>query len=155
MAVILPVACLGVWASRRNVGMVDFANIAEGTHEWATTKFPDEEITEPHLLVKVGTDAMHIAVAGADDLPIGTCPDETTARDLGVAVPVFILGKGSTKLMVASEAIPAGVEVFGAADGKIALAGKYRVGVTLTAVTAANELVEVADTVADSGTVTQ
>jgi hypothetical protein len=120
-----------------------FANIAEGVHESAITRKTDAAITARHLLYKKGTDADHIAVGGASDLPIGTVADEAKAAEESVAVQ--LLGHGPTKRMVASEAISAGVNVYAAASGKIATSGTVFVGVSLDAAGADGDVIEVLD----------
>lgn len=119
-----------------------------GTHEKAIGRFTDAAIATRYLLFKKGSDADHIAVCGAADVPLGTVADEATAAEQ--RVHVNLLGKGPTKKMVASEAIAAGVEVFTAAGGKIqdlpAGAGTYRcVGVSVTAAAADGDVIEVND----------
>jgi len=100
------------------------------------TKIADAAQSIQHLLVKFGTDANHIAIAGVADSPIGVCPDTPA---LGDSVAVKLLGCAKESLtMVASEAIAVGVRVFAAADGKIsdlpAGAGTYFcIGVALEA----------------------
>lgn len=127
------------------------ANIAEGVHCDSVTRLTDAAITSRHLLYKVGSDADHIAVGGAADLPIGTIDDEADAAEENLSVQ--LLGKGPTKRMVASEAISAGEEAYTAASGKVqdlpTAAGTYwRVGTALTAAAADGDIIEVADCVA-------
>lgn len=125
-------------------------NIAEGTHEGAINKLTDAAITTRHLLYRRGSDDNHIAAAAASDTlaPIGTVDDEASAAEENVAVQ--ILGKGSTKRMVASEAIVIGDEVWTAAGGKVqdrtASAGTYWiVGIALSAAGADGDIIEVQD----------
>lgn len=146
---------LGVWIAlrpRKNDGShnATFGNIAEGTHDAAVTRKTDAAITTRYLLYKVGSDAAHIAVGGASDIPIGTIEDEKSAAELTVAVN--LLGKGGTKIMVASEAIDAGERVFAAGSGKVQdLPGStgtyYQVGIALTAASADGDKIEVLDCV--------
>ena len=94
-----------------------------------------------HLLVKFGTDEDHIAIAGATDLPIGTCIDIPQA---GNSVGVALLGSASeTRTMVASAAIAAGAPVFAAADGKIAATGTVRVGTAMQSAAADGDEIQV------------
>lgn len=135
----------------RNTPIAYAANIAEGIHADALTRLTDAAITTRHLLYKAGSDANHIAVAGAADLPIGAIADEATAAEENLTL--LLLGKGPTKRMVASEAITAGEEVYAAASGKVqdlpTAAGTYwRVGTALTAAAADGDVIEVADCVA-------
>lgn len=121
------------------------ANIAEGVHESSLTRLTDAAITTRNLLYKKGSDADHIAVSGAADVPLGTVDDEASAAEEYVGVQ--LLGKGASKIMVASELIGAGVLVYGAANGKIATTGTQCVGVSLTAAAADGDELEVLDIV--------
>jgi hypothetical protein len=131
-----------VWLAKRNP-LTFLANVAEGTHSEAITKLTDAAITARHLLYKLGSDAAHIAVSGAADVPWGTIDDEATAAEEVVAVQ--LLGKGPSKRMVASGVIAAGVPVYAAAAGKVADAGTVVVGVSLSAAGADNDIIEVVD----------
>jgi hypothetical protein len=114
-----------------------------GTHEKAISRFSDAAIAR-HLLVKQGTDNDHFAVAGAGDIAFALTDDSTSAAEQACALE--ILGKGATKKMTASEVMAtAGVRVYAAAGGKIALAGTVEVGILLTAAAADGDIVEVAD----------
>ncbi len=103
------------------------------------TKIADAAQAIQHLLVKFGSDADHIAIAGVADSPIGTCLDTPA---LGDSAAVALLGcADESRSMVASEAIAAGSRVFAAADGKVSDlpdgAGTYFcVGVALEAAAA-------------------
>lgn len=134
----------------RKVPLRFAANIAEGRHAASITKLTDAAITTRHLLYTVGSDADHIDVCGASDVAIGVVADEATAAEERVSVD--LLGKGSTKRMVASAAIAAGAIVYSAAGGKIADSGTNVVGVALTTVTTDGDIVEVMDTVPGSTT---
>jgi hypothetical protein len=142
--VALMAVLVGALCARTKNGLTVFANIAEGTHTDNETKLTDAAITTRHLLYKIGSDANHIAVAGADDLVIGTVDDEASAAEEYVAVQ--LLGKGATKRMVASEAMATtGVDVFQTAGGKIALSGTRKVGVLKQTASADGDVVEVQD----------
>jgi len=81
------------------------------------TRIADAAQSIKHLLVKLGTDAAHIAINGVSDDPIGVCPDTPA---LGDSASVLLLGCAKeTVTMVASAAITAGVRVFAAANGKV------------------------------------
>jgi hypothetical protein len=129
-------------------GTTAFANIAEGTHaDGCITKLTDAAIATRFLLFKVGSDGNHIAANGANDMPLGIVDDEASAAEKRVSVQLLGVRSG-TLLMVASEAITVGENVYSAASGKIqdlpAGAGTYyRVGVALTAAGADGDLVEV------------
>ena len=157
IGVILAVVCacaVGAYIGRKlthaTKGNITLSNIAEGTHEDGITRLTDAAITTRHLLYKLGSDANHIAVCGASNVPLGTVADEAAAAEEYIAVS--LLGATSkTRLMVASEALTVGELVFTAASGKIsnlsASAGTYyQVGVTVTAAAADGDLVEVATT---------
>ena len=142
-ALLLAFLATCVWLAKRNSGLTFLANIAEGTHSGAITKLTDAAITARHLLYKLGTDAAHVAVSGAADLPWGTIDDEAAAAEENVAVQ--LLGKGSSKRMVASAAINAGVAVYAAASGKVAASGSVVVGISLSAATTDGDIIEVVD----------
>ena len=104
------------------------------------TKIADAAQAIQHLLVKFGTNAEHIAVAGVADAPIGVCNDTPSA---GEHTNVLLLGSAKeTITMVANGVIAVGVRVFAAANGKVsALATTvdgtyYCVGVALEAAAA-------------------
>jgi len=149
LPLILAAGLLAVIALRRrgDARITYGANIAEGTHEDGLTGYADAAITTRHLLYKRGVAANTFAVAGATDLPLGVIADEVATADIA-AVPVTLglLGKGSTKRMVASEAMATtGVYVYAAASGKIALSGSVLVGTLLTTAAADGDVVEVQD----------
>ncbi len=100
---------------------MSLANIGSGTHENARSYFADAALTVRYLLVAVGTDAEHCAIAAADSIPIGTVPDTVATADIASeSKAVELLGiSNKTMLMVPSEALSAGEEVYTAADGKI------------------------------------
>jgi hypothetical protein len=117
-----------------------------GTHINTLTKKADAALTDEHLLVTFGSDADHIAINAADDMPLGTVPDTPSeAEDI---VAVNLLGsRNETVTMVASEAIDAGEIVYTAANGKVqdepASGTVYKVGRALQAATADGDEIEV------------
>lgn len=120
------------------------------THACDVRRTNDAAVTARHLLWKKGAGDLTIALNGAADLPLGTVDNVEASTALGQTV--LLLGKGRTKLMVASEAITAGEDVYTAASGKVqdrpAGAGTYwRVGTALTAAGADGDLIEVQDCV--------
>lgn len=121
----------------------------DGTHTDSVTRKTDAAIATRNLLFAVGSDGAHIAACGVAGIPVGTVDDEAAAAEENVAV--LLLGKGSTKLMVASEAITAGEAVYTAANGKIqdlpttTTAACYHVGYALTAAAADGDIIEVQD----------
>lgn len=142
----IPANLMIQWRIHRRRQQIAYgANIAGGVHAEAITRLTDAAITTRHLLYKKGSDADHIAVAGASDVAIGTVDDEATAAEENVGLQ--LLGKGPSKRMVTSEAIGAGVLAYQAASGKIATTGTNVVGVTLTEGAADGDVVEVLDVI--------
>lgn len=142
---VLAVLAIGLaFLFRKPTGRVRLANIAEGVHDANVTRLTDAAITTRFLIVKVGTDTDHIAVAGAQDIGIGVVADEADAAERNVTVGLF--GRGPTKRMVASEAIAVGGKCFQAASGKIAASGTNFVGIALRAAAADGDVIEVNDT---------
>lgn len=94
-----------------------------------TSRLADAAHSARHLLVKAGSDSAHMAVCDAASIPIGVCYDAPEAAEESGGVQA--LGAGpNTVLMVASEAMAtAGVPVYAAASGKIALEGVVKVGI--------------------------
>jgi hypothetical protein len=134
-----------VWLAKRNP-LTFLANVAEGTHAHGITKLADAAITTRHLLVKIGTDIGHVALAGVSDIPLGVATDEPAAAE--DPVNVALLGAGdSTLLGVASAAITAGDLLAPAASGKLrtlpATTGTYYiVGRAITAAGADGDTIE-------------
>lgn len=130
------------WITSRPRGsqMAAFANVGEGFWPGRKTYRADAAITTRYLLVKLGSDSAHVAVAGAADIPIGIATDEPGAAE--DAVNVDLLGSAhGTKLGVASGAIPAGAFIVPDANGKVrALPGTtgtyYIIGRALSATSA-------------------
>ena len=122
--------------------------IADGTHERAITKKCDAALAAADLLVMPGTDADHVAVAtGVTSVPFGPCNAPTDEAEESVGV--MLLGKGPTKMGVASGAIAQNDRLTPAAGGKVATytAGAATwIGRALTAA-ADGEPVEYADCV--------
>lgn len=116
-------------------------------YKGSMTKIADAALATQHLLVKVGSDADHIAVmAAVTNVPVGTC-DDTPGADESAAVRLLGSFPG-TITMVAKEAISAGEQVFADATGKVtdlpAGAGTYFcVGTALEAATADGNEIEV------------
>lgn len=106
-----------VWLAKRN-SLTFLANVAEGTHENALTRLADAALGTRFLLVKIGSDANHVAVCGVDDIPLGIATDEPAAAEDPVNVELLGVGE-RTLLGVASAAIAAGDLVVAAASGKL------------------------------------
>lgn len=119
------------------------------THESTVRRTNDAAVSARHLLWKKGSADTGVALNGAADCPLGTI--DNTETGTGEGQTVLLLGKGSTKKMVASEAITAGEQVFTAANGKVqdtpTGATVYLVGTALTAADADGDIIEVADCV--------
>ncbi len=135
---------------RRN--LIDAVNIGEGTHELKKQITLNSTVTAgTHHLLAYLTSATAGALAGASNIPIGTLADlQAGGHTSGETATVSLLGKGGTKLMVASEEITIGEPVFAAANGKVQdLPGSngtyYQVGYALTTAAADGDLIEVHD----------
>ena len=108
-----------LWLRR---GVVSAANaVADGTHDSFLSKLADAALAARYLLVQFGTDGDHVAVADASHAAIGPCYEAPSANDVttGVPVRIGILGKGPTKLMVASAAVLVGAVLIQDAAGKV------------------------------------
>lgn len=92
---------------------------ADGTHDQAVTRLCDAALASANLLLKQGTDGDHVAVTAAvTDVPLGHGRAATDAAEDGVTV--LLIGKGDTKIGIASGAIAAGDRITPAAAGKVA-----------------------------------
>lgn len=130
------------------IALANTYDAAVETHEGSVRRTNDAAITARHLLWKQGSGDNTVALCGATDLALGTIDNVEASTGLGQTV--YLLGKGCTKKMVASEAIDAGERVFQAASGKVqdlpVGAGTYKcVGTALTKATADGHIIEVAD----------
>ena len=112
------------------------------THEKSIRRSAQAAMTARHLLVTQGTAAEQINICGATDIPLGTV-DNIVAIDENVTV--LLIGRGSTKKMVASGVIPIGTNVYAAASGKVAATGSVWVGVAMTPAATDNDILEVCD----------
>lgn len=124
-----------------HAGILRVNALTDGTH--ADGKLghllADAALTTRYLLVKTGSDAGHFAANGATDKPLGVCLDEPSAAEEPATVALLGAFNG-TVLMVGSEAIAAGADVYTAASGKVqndpaATGTVYLVGRAVTACT--------------------
>lgn len=123
---------------------------AAGTHK-VLTRRSDAALTSRHLLVKAGSDALHAAVCGAGDYPIGSTTDSPAAAEEILNVNPLNNSEYTRRLRCAT-ALAANIDVYTAANGFVqgepAAAGTYyKVGrtVALAVQEAANSyVVEVA-----------
>lgn len=103
---------------------------ATGTHPNGLTKRADAATTLTHLVYKSGTDAFHVAVAGATDFPLGTSPDQPEAAEDIIAIIPLGAAQGTRKFRCAT-AIAANADLFTAASGLVSTTGTtgmYKVG---------------------------
>lgn len=118
---ILPLlaTALCLWR-KRNHGLA--INVGEGTHEsGCVTRRADAVISTRHLLVKIGSDAAHIAVTAAvTDIPLGVVPDEAEAIEDPVHVRLLGCSPGTVKMVANAEITAGALVTVGAAGGKVA-----------------------------------
>ncbi len=112
-----------------------FSNVAEGTHQGQVTRLLDSSVSTRNLIGTQGSQANEVAVCDASDLPLGVITD--TGEEAGAVNVCLLSNSPSTVLMVASEAISAGEDVYTAANGLVqdqpSIAGTYyHVGRALT-----------------------
>ncbi len=140
-------ALLACVAELRHRKAICLANIAAGTHAKSVTRLTDAAVTIRYLLAKAGSDTNHVGICGETDCPLGVMTDEASAAE--VKLGVELLGvTDRTLLMVASEAIAVGADVYAAASGKVqdepAVAGTYyKVGRAVRAAAANLDEIEV------------
>jgi hypothetical protein len=92
-------------------------NLTPKTHHCNKTYKSDGAIAK-YLLLKLGTDAGHVDVCAAANMPIGNSEDSPAAAEDPLSVELFGV-TDHTRIGIASEAIAAGVDVYTAAGGKI------------------------------------
>ena len=107
-----------------------------GNHK-VLNRLSDAAHSYTHLLVKIGSDSDHIAVAGAADYPIGVTTDAPEASEAITNVIPLSISETTRKVRVAT-AVAAGVDLYTAANGfaqaEPAVAGTYyKVGKALKA----------------------
>ncbi len=157
MSVALLLAAVLTFTHKPGRGLQQFANslLVNITPKGRATRLADASFTQRYLLAKAGSDASHIAICTASDIPIGVVPDMTPVvdqanSDLSYPLPVNFLGLNEdTERMIASGAISVGATVIPAAGGLIRAlpasgAGTvYVVGRAVSAATASGDQVEI------------
>lgn len=125
------------------------------TPKGRATYLGDVQFTSRYLLCKVGSDATHIGIAGASDIPLGVVDDMTpsndAAGDFSYWFPVDLLGMcEDTKRVQASAAIAVGAFLVMAANGQVATApgsgAGYAIGRAKTAAANAGDIIEMIPT---------
>ncbi|MBL9187918.1 MAG: hypothetical protein JNK23_10595 [Opitutaceae bacterium] len=126
------ILALTSWVASRPRGrqLHGLVNVAEGFQPAIRTLLTDAAIATRYLLVKRGSDAAHVALAGTADVPIGFVTDEASAAEEGIAVAHFgLLREGA--LGVASGAIAADEFLVPGANGTVrklpVAAGTYHI----------------------------
>ncbi|MDB6108263.1 MAG: hypothetical protein JWR69_13 [Pedosphaera sp.] len=134
------------WPGRN--AQVEFANVAEGTHtNGQITRLTDAALATRFFVVKIGSDADHVAVSAANtDIPLGICTDEAPAAEELVSIALLGAAPGTLKA-VAGAAIAAGAFIQSNGDGTVitlkATSGTwYIIGRAITAAAAANDVIE-------------
>lgn len=122
---------------------LDANNIA-GDRDGPLSRIAEVAIATPHLLLAAGTNkSTQVIINIANTRPIGTAYDRYAITERAA---VRRLGDGQTKLVIASKAIAADVDVFTAAAGKVtdtASANCYRIGRSLAAAAADGDELEI------------
>lgn len=139
-------ACAWHWTRSARTRRSEFCNgLNDGRRaDGQRTYLADAAIATRYLLVKIGSDANHIAVCSAvTDNPIGLCTDEPAAAEDETNVAILGASPG-THIGVSGAAITAGAYVATTAAGKLqtAVATQFVIGRALTAAAGADELVE-------------
>jgi hypothetical protein len=117
---ILAVVIVAAFIASRPRGrrLTALANIGDGFQPKKKTYYTDAAITTRNLLVRFGTDASHVALAGVNDIPLGFATDEAAAAEEGVSVSLLGIQESGV-IGVASAAIAAGALLVPAANGKL------------------------------------
>lgn len=112
----------------RGKNLTAFGNVAEGHQPRRQTFLADAAIAFRYALVKIGSDARHVAACGVGDIPLGIAHDSVEAAEEGVTVAKFGLHDEGA-IGVASGAITAGEFLVPGAAGTVrklpAAAGTY------------------------------
>ena len=124
------------------------------TPKGRATRLGDVQFTQRYLLGKAGSDASHIALAGAADIPLGVVTDQTPASDasgdLSYPLPINFFGLNEdTERVIANAAINVGDLIVPAANGRVQtlpIHGNYTayvIGKALTAASAQDDQIEI------------
>lgn len=149
---VLAIALLPVVAAMgKHLGRQVAYNVANTHGDGCLSLKAEEAFATRYLLAKRGAGANGVLICGAGNLPLGVMNDEADAGDVTDGTPKNIQLLGATPgtlLMVAGGVIPDDTDVYAIAGGKVdiladAAEGDYRVGRSVTATTAANQLIEV------------
>ena len=90
-----------------------------GTHPGAISRRADAAWANTHLLVKKGTDAGHVNIAGASDYPVGICSDSPdAAEDIVNVMPLGASTQGTRKARCAT-ALNDEIDLYTAANGLV------------------------------------
>ena len=101
---------------------IQFANIGEGSFDQGRkTYFADATTSSRYLLYKTGSDADHVALAGAGDTPLG--PSDDSVADITVPISINLLGACPGTLRVVTDGtVTNGAWVKAAANGQVTAA---------------------------------
>jgi hypothetical protein len=117
---LVAILALCSWVASRPRGrqFTPLANVGEGFQAAVQTMLCDAALATRYLLVKIGSDASHVAACGVGDIPVGFTLDTTDAAEDSVAVSKFGLQAEGAK-GVASGAIAAGAMLVAGALGTV------------------------------------
>lgn len=150
-ALVLCLLCAGAARMGKSLGRRVAYNAAMTHGDGCLSLKAEEVIATRHLLVKRGTGANGVLICAAGNLPLGVMDDEADAGDVTDGTPKNVQALGAvrgTVLMVAAGVIPDDTNVYAVGAGKVdiladAAEGDYLVGRSVTAASAANQLIEV------------
>jgi hypothetical protein len=112
----------------RGAQFTPLANVGEGFQPPSQTFLTDAAFAERYLLVKGGSDALHVALCGVGDIPKGIAHDSAAAAEESVTVHKFGLHREGAQ-GVASGAIAVEALLVPGANGTVrtlpAAAGTY------------------------------
>lgn len=118
--ILVAILALCSWVASRPRGrqFTPLANVADGFQPAVQTRLCDAALASRYLLLKIGSDANHVAACGVGDIPVGFGLDTTDAAEDSVAVSKFGL-QTEGALGVASGAIAAGDLLVPGANGTV------------------------------------